>query len=95
MATIVDLNDITTSSSTNFDGDRLFAYLSDYAVNDVVTIKIMGDRIISSSFLNSSIGKYIDIFGIDKFKSNIRITTTKSIFNQLKSYVDYYNDFAR
>ena len=90
----INIENITASTSTNLDGDILFSYLSENAVIKSVVLEITGDRILSSSFLNSSFGKFIDIFGLETFRKNIRITTNRNIFNQLKKYVDSYSDLV-
>ncbi|TDT41958.1 hypothetical protein CLV90_3190 [Maribacter spongiicola] len=92
MSNLYNILDITPKTSTNSDGDVLFDFLSNSAVNDNVVLKIPGDVIISSSFLNSSVGKFIDVFGMENFKKNIKISCNRNIFNQLKKYVDFHND---
>jgi hypothetical protein len=76
------------------DGDLFYDFLKNHAVNNNVIITIPGHLIISSSFLNSSIGKFIDVFGLDKFRKNVRISCNQNIYYQLKKYIDYYSDFV-
>lgn len=87
---LINLQTITNSTSTNQDGDLLFDYLANNAVKSTVVLKIPSNSTLSSSFLNSSIGKFIDVFGLDIFKSNIQIKSTQNIFNQLKKYIGRY-----
>ncbi|ASV30636.1 STAS-like domain-containing protein [Maribacter cobaltidurans] len=85
---------ITSNTSTNLDGDLFFDFLKDNAVNDTVIVSIPGHVNLSSSFLNSSFGKYIDVFGMSKFKQNIKVSCNQSIFKQIKKYVDFYSDLV-
>lgn len=87
----VDLQSITQSTSNNFDGDILYNFLIQNAVNNQVVINIHGNFILSTSFLNSSFGRYIDDYGIDLFKMNIKIKTNVNTFGRLKDYVDVYS----
>jgi hypothetical protein len=95
MMTKINLLDITPRTSINIEGDIFYNFLKDNAINDTVVIYIPGNLAISSSFLNSSIGKFIDIFGMDKFRSNVKISSNKNIFVQIKKYVDFYNDIVK
>lgn len=90
----IKLTQITPKTSTNQDGNLFFDFLINNAVNDTVIIEIDGHLTLSSSFLNSSVGKYIDIFGINKFKENVKISCNKNIFNQFKRYIQMYNDLV-
>lgn len=94
MLTKINITSITTNTSTNQDGDLFYDFLKNNAVQNQVVISIPGHLNLSSSFLNSSIGKFIDVFGFDKFRSNIKISCNQNIFSQIKKYVDYYNDLV-
>ncbi len=94
MAIKIDLTLITKSTSTNIDGDNFYNYLVSNAINNSVIIQIPGHLTLSSSFLNSSIGKFIDVFGMNKFKSNVKISCNQNIYSQIKKYIDCYCDLA-
>ena len=87
----VDLQCVTRNTSSNFDGDILCDFLFKNAINDQVVINIHGDFILSTSFLNSSFGKFIDNYGIELFKKNIKIKTNLNTFKRLKDYVNVYS----
>lgn len=88
----IDLQVITNNTSTNSDGDLFYDFLSNNAVSNAVIIKIDGNLTLSTSFLNSSFGRFINIFGIDLFKSNIKIKSNSNTYNRLKLYVDTYSE---
>ncbi|GAA3643734.1 STAS-like domain-containing protein [Flavivirga jejuensis] len=90
MKTINILN-ITQKTSSNSDGDILYSYLSDNAVSDQVIIELNGSLNLSSSFLNSSVGKFIDVFGLDTFKQNVKLKTNKNTFSLISKYVQAYS----
>ena len=90
-----DLTIITPATSTNQDGVLFFDFLKNNALNDQVVINVPGHLTLSSSFLNSSVGKFIDIFGLDKFKENVKISTNKNVFIQFKNYIESYNDLVK
>ncbi|MCR9226638.1 MAG: hypothetical protein NXH90_04345 [Flavobacteriaceae bacterium] len=87
-----DLNSITSNTSTNIDGDSLYLFLKDNAVENKIILRITGNPILSSSFLNSSIGKFIDVFGLDVFRNNVSVSTSKNVYIQFKKYIDYYTN---
>ncbi|MBC7557223.1 MAG: STAS-like domain-containing protein [Chryseobacterium sp.] len=88
----INLHSITVSTSTNSDGDKLYNYLSKGAIHNKIILNIDGHYILSTSFLNSSFGKFIDIYGLDLFKTNIKIKSNANIYNRLKHYVSLYSD---
>lgn len=86
----INLGQITVSSSSNNDGDKLYDYLCSYALTSEVVIQIDSNSILSTSFLNSSFGKFINDYGIDLFKRNVKINTNANQFNRLKNYIVNY-----
>ncbi len=87
----INIFNITQKTSSNNDGDILYSYLSDNAVSDQVLIELNGSLNLSSSFLNSSIGKFIDIFGLDTFKRNVKLKTNKNTYSLISKYVQDYS----
>lgn len=90
----INIQSIINSTSTNADGDILYDFLINNALKDQVILQLDGHLTLSSSFLNSSFGKYIDIFGLDNFKKNIKIKSNDHIFSQLKRYVQMYTSIT-
>ncbi|MCR9181461.1 MAG: STAS-like domain-containing protein [Flavobacteriaceae bacterium] len=89
----LDLNKVVENYSSNAEGYKLFTLLDKYAEeNQIVVISIDNTAALSSSFLNSSIGQFLDKYGFDLFKSNIKIKTSKTQFNRLLNYLDKYNN---
>ncbi len=89
--TDVDLQSITADTSSNYDGDVLYNFLIKNAVSGQVVINIHGSFILSTSFLNSSFGRYINDYGIELFKNNIKIKTNANTFSKLKDYISIYS----
>lgn len=87
----IDLQSITASTSSNSDGNVLYAFLIKNAVNSQVVLNIHGNFILSTSFLNSSFGRYINDYGIELFKNNIKIQTNINTFSRLKDYINVYS----
>lgn len=88
---VYDLNNIVDNSSTNIEGDKLFSLFKNAFLNkENITLKISNVESLSSSFLNSSIGEFLDEFGYDNFKSTINISSTKSQLIRIKNYIENY-----
>jgi hypothetical protein len=87
----IDLQSITANTSSNYDGDVLYIFLSKNAINNQVVINIQGNFILSTSFLNSSFGRFINDYGLELFKKNIKIKTNINTFNTLKDYINIYS----
>lgn len=88
----IDLQLITSGTSSNSDGDLLYFYLINKALDSQIIIEIKDNYILSTSFLNSSFGRFISEYGFDLFKSNVKIKTNIATFNRLKNYVDIYSE---
>lgn len=82
---------IDKNTSTNRDGDQLYYYLVDNISNDQILLHFLPDVTLTSSFLNSSFGKFIDVFGLDNLKAKIKIKTNKSTFFVISKYLDNYS----
>ena len=84
------LPDLIENSGSNTEGLKLFYALENNLKNKVVikTDKSMG---FSSSFLNSSIGEYIEKYGIESFKENVSFQCTKNQFLIIKTYINTLN----
>ena len=87
----VFLNDITNDTFTNEGGFQLFTFLEKYIRdNKLVVLSFRDSHALSTSFLNSSFGELISLYGFEAFKANIKpIDLTKSqatiILNYLRS----------
>jgi len=89
----LELNKIVENYSSNSEGYKLFTLLDKYAEeNKIVVVSIDNTATLSSSFLNSSIGEFLDKYGYDFFKTNVKIKTSKTQFNRLSNYLEKYNN---
>jgi hypothetical protein len=82
------LKDITNSALSNADGIQLEVVLNQ-AISDgySVIISFQGISVMTTSFLNSSLGNLIDKYGID-ILSNIRLVDyTSTIASFIKKYI--------
>ncbi|MGG8495928.1 hypothetical protein ACQY1Q_05905 [Tenacibaculum sp. TC6] len=92
MNTIV-LRLLVTNSSTNEQGFILFDALQQAQNNDEpVILHIDSDLPMSSSFLNTSIGKFLDTYGIIRFKEIVKFKGSKSQFLKLTDYIQKYKE---
>ena len=92
MKTLV-LKNIVKDTSSNDQGMLLFTYLKDaYLSNDSIILDVDSNLSMSSSFLNSSIGLFLDNFGLDNFKKTLKFKGTKSQFSRISDYISKYNE---
>ncbi len=91
MKTIVLKSLITDSSSPN-QGIILFESLQNAYLNkEVVFLHIDSDISMSLSFLNSSIGRFLDEYGLDNFKTTVKFKGSKNQFTRLLEYITKYS----
>ena len=88
MKTLV-IKDLVTGTSTNSEAVPLFLEMKSIVEsNTIVTLSFAGIDYVSSSFLNSSIGEFIEQFGFNYFASNVKFTNcNKDLANMIKTYV--------
>ncbi|MGM1055435.1 MAG: STAS-like domain-containing protein [Bacteroidota bacterium] len=82
---------IDRNTSTNNDGDQLYNFIVDNISHNKIIIHFSPNITLTSSYLNSSFGKFIDVFGIDKLKTKVKVKTNKSTFSVISKYLDNYN----
>jgi len=91
--TYLVLNDVVRNSSSNIEGEKLFILLQAALEKKQKTILCVGNQdSLSSSFLNSSIGLYLDNYGLKKFKNNISFKGNKNQFSRLSRYISLYSE---
>lgn len=89
----IDLENIVVNASSNEEGEKLFdVILNHYNKGDEITIKLNQDSSLSSSFLNSSVGAFLESFGVQNFRNRIKIIGTKSQFERIREYIDRYSN---
>ena len=87
------LADVVDNTGSNAEGLKLFNILLDNINNRTIinTDKNMG---FSSSFLNSSIGLYIETYGFEYFKKHIGFLCTKSQSDLIRDYIYKIQTYA-
>jgi len=90
---IVILNNIVNDTSSNSEGEKLFNVLeSSIKQNQEVVLNIGPEEALSSSFLNSSIGRILELYGLDKFKSLFKFKGSLNQFERLSKYIKHYSE---
>ena len=87
---VITLHHVLSDTGSNAQGIILFDLMKQHH-NEIVVLEISADLSLSSSFLNSSFGQFIDCYGIQTLKSNVKIRTNKNQFARISKYI---NDYA-
>lgn len=86
--TKVIVKDVTASALSNDDGIKLSLILDNIlTTHDVVLISFKGINILTTSFLNSSIGNLIDNHGLEILSKIRLVDYTNSIASFVKKYI--------
>lgn len=92
MKTLI-LKNIVKNSSSNEQGMVLFDALQNAYLNkDSLILYVDSDLSMSSSFLNSSIGLFLDKYGLANFKQTVKFKGSKNQFSRLSDYINKYSD---
>ena len=89
---LITLNHIVDNCSSNVEGVKFFNAL-DSAIKDdnKVIIVVDNDSSLSSSFLNTSIGMFVEKYGIEFFKKNIKFQGSKNQFSRISNYLNKFS----
>ena len=91
MKTLI-LKDIVKNSSSNEQGMVLFESLQNaYLSKDSLILYVYADLSMSSSFLNSSIGLFLDKYGLNSFKQTVKFKGSKNQFTRMADYISKYS----
>jgi hypothetical protein len=91
MKTLI-LKNIVKNSSSNEQGMVLFDSLQNaYLSKDSLILYVDSDLSMSSSFLNSSIGLFLDKYGLNSFKETVKFKGSKNQFSRLSDYLTKYS----
>ena len=83
------------ATSTNNDAVPLFMALCENSASDKNEIDFKDIDFVSSSFLNSSIGLFIENYGLDTFKSTMKCTNcSPAVAKMIRKYVKNSESFA-
>lgn len=92
MKTLI-LKNIVQDSSSNEQGVVLFQYLKNAFLNEeVLILEIDSELTLSSSFLNTSIGEFLDSYGLDSFRRTVKFKGAKNQFTKLSKYIKSYTE---
>ena len=86
------LTSLVVGTSTNAEGDKLFAALAPHvAAGKVVRLSLLHASPMSTSFLNSSFGVLIDEFGLAAVRSSLKlIDYLPSHAGIIRNYIDAF-----
>ena len=91
MKTLI-LKDIVKDSSSNEQGMILFDSLQNaYLSKNSLILQVDSDLLMSSSFLNTSIGQFLDKYGLNSFKQTVKFKGSKNQFSRLLDYINKYS----
>ncbi len=92
MATLI-LNEIVTNASSNSEGEKLFMALSSmYKKGERVELVVDNNASMSSSFLNSSIGMFLEEHGLNAFKHTFKFRGSQNQFSRLSNYIKRFSE---
>jgi hypothetical protein len=92
MKTLI-LRDMVDNSSSVDQGMVLFHHLKNAHINnDVIILQVDSNLSLSSSFLNASVGEFLDAYGLPSFKSILKFKGSKTQFQRLNKYIQEYKD---
>lgn len=88
----IKLNDVMTGADFPDAGSRLYDLIvNNINENDKIFIDLEGISSLPSMFLNTSIGKYLDNYGLDSLRNKISFTKiTKSQAERISTYIAKY-----
>jgi len=86
------LSELVDSTGSNEAGFVLFKKLKTARdTNTVITLCIEPTESLSSSFLNSSIGLFLETYGIVSFKETVKFKGNKAQFKKLSHYISMFS----
>jgi hypothetical protein len=92
MKTLI-LKNIVKNSSSNNQGVILFNALQEaYLKEEQLILLVDSDLSMSSSFLNTSFGVFLDNYGLSVFKETVKFKGSKNQFLRLNNYINKYKD---
>jgi len=91
MKTLV-LKNIVKNTSSNEQGMILFDFFQNAYLNkDSLILQVDSDLSMSSSFLNTSIGQFLDKYGLESFKRTVKFKGSKNQFSRLSYYITKFS----
>jgi hypothetical protein len=88
----IQLKNTSRSFSSNKDGLILFNIFENTIKEKTsILLEIDSEIAMSSSFLNSSFGEVLSLYGLDTLKEYIKIKTSKNQFERISNYISKYS----
>lgn len=85
------LKDLVSNTGSNEEGNVLFISLQTaFLNNDSFILSIDSDLSMSSSFLNTSFGYFLDMYGLANLKKTVKFKGSKNQFSRLSDYINKY-----
>ena len=85
------LKELVNNYNSNEEGMKLFGELKKAVETDCLLIlAVDSEAAMSSSFLNSSIGLFLETFGLETFRRLIKFKGSKNQFERLATYIQKY-----
>ena len=93
LMTTLDIKLIVPDYFSNDGGRALYDKMTE-CMNEksVIELKFNDDMNLCSSFLNSSIGEFIENYGVDCFKSKFRFRGNKNQFKRISYYIKKHSE---
>ena len=92
MKTLI-LKNIVENSSSVEEGAVLYNYMKNAFLNEhEIILQVDSDLSLSSSFLNASVGEFLDVYGFSNFKKTIKFKGSKTQFQRFNKYIQEYTD---
>ncbi len=90
---VLVLKNLVENSSSNEQGMVLFDYLKNkYLENKPLILQVDSGLSLSSSFLNSSIGLFLEEYGLDNFKKIVKFKGSENQFIRISNYIKKYSN---
>lgn len=87
------LREIVENSGSNREGTKLFAYLKAAHLNkEQVLLNVDNELSLSSSFLNTSVGLFLEEYGLDNFRNTVKFKGSKPQFERLANYIQKFTN---
>lgn len=89
------LKTLIDDTSSNSEGLVLFSRLKNAHLNNSpIVLVVDSDLHMSSSFLNTSFGYFLEEYGISNFKKTVSFKGSKMQFDRLSKYINSYLELS-
>ena len=90
---VLVLDNLFDNTSSVEQGMILYFELKkSFEKKEQILLDVGSNLLMSSSFLNTSIGAFLDDFGIEEFKKTVKFKGSKSQFERIGKYIKSYQN---